>query len=70
LESEGIALPFLTSALLGGQWSAARTGRLTPGKGLPLSTGGQETGRAAEPPQRSTGQYYVTDRSWLIYVLL
>jgi hypothetical protein len=28
----GITLPFLTSALDGGEWSASRPGRLTPGK--------------------------------------
>jgi hypothetical protein len=28
----GIALPFLASALDGGEWSASHTGRLTPGE--------------------------------------
>jgi hypothetical protein len=31
--SEGIALPFLTSALDGGKWSASR--RFTPGESAP-----------------------------------
>jgi hypothetical protein len=27
---------FLTSALVGGEWSASRSGRFTPGKELPV----------------------------------
>jgi hypothetical protein len=41
--SGGIALPILTSALDGGEWSASRPGRFTP---VPI---GQEVGWAPEP---------------------
>jgi hypothetical protein len=34
--SEGIAPPFLASALDGGEWSALLAGRFTPGKKAPL----------------------------------
>jgi hypothetical protein len=34
-ESEGIAPPFLTSALHGGEWSASRPGRFTPEQRAP-----------------------------------
>jgi hypothetical protein len=33
--SGNIALPFLTSALDGGEWSASRPGRFTPGEIVP-----------------------------------
>jgi hypothetical protein len=33
--SEGISPPFLTSAPVGGEWSASRLGRFTPGERIP-----------------------------------
>jgi hypothetical protein len=39
---------FLTSALVGGEWSASRPGRFTPGKEAPVTTG-QEDGWTPEP---------------------
>jgi hypothetical protein len=40
--SEGVAPPFLTSAVIGGEWPASRPGRFTPVKGhrVPILIGG------------------------------
>jgi hypothetical protein len=46
--SGGIAPPFLTSALAGGEWSASSLDRFAPGKELTASNG-QEAGWAIEP---------------------
>jgi hypothetical protein len=48
-----IVPPFLTSALDGGEWSASRPGRFTPGETpLPPVSIGQEAGWAPEPIRR------------------
>jgi hypothetical protein len=47
-ESRGIAPPFLTSALDGGEWPASHPGHFTPGERFPVPIG-QEGGWASEP---------------------
>jgi hypothetical protein len=44
----GIAPPFLTLALVGGEWSASLPGRFNPGKSVLVLTG-YEAGWAPEP---------------------
>jgi hypothetical protein len=52
--SGGIAPPFLTSALVGGEWSAFRPGRFTPGEIAPRTQwiGGWVGPQAVQPVAR------------------